>query len=80
MRPSSTDQAVFYSSQTAVSCASFRYAAFPNTQRTGFTFRHTGRVLRETIGPSAFLMYMLDLRPDLIKMTPDTIGTKTDCA
>jgi len=67
---------IFHSSQTAVSRVSFRYPAFTNTQRTGKTIGRIRRLFREPEGHPALVMYQLDFRPDLVKMAPDTIGTK----
>ena len=74
--PSAADLAVLHSPQTAKTCSLFRNLASVDTQSAGNTVHCMGGILRETVSSSTVLVNLFYLRPDNIKVSPDTFGTK----
>jgi hypothetical protein len=79
MGPSPYDPSVFCSPDTAIPCASFRYTACVGAKTACYTFRGAGRFFRKAVGSPAPVMDLLDLGPDFIEMSPDTVDTKAQC-
>jgi len=73
------DPPVFHSPQPAKTGSIFRNPAVMDAQTAENAVICSGRIFREAVGSSAVSVNVFNLRPDNIKMGPDTVGTKTDC-
>jgi len=78
MRPPPPESARFNAAKTAKTSASLRYPAPMNAQTAGYAIRRSGRINGKAVCSTALIMNSLYLRPDFIKMCPDTIGTEAD--
>lgn len=78
MGSSSLEFSGFDAAKAAKACATLGYPAPVDAERTGNTICCTGRAHRKSIFPPAVIVNGFDFRPDLLKMSPDTIRTEAD--
>jgi len=70
------NRSTFHHAETTVPRPPIRNHAAMNTKGTGDAVFRTGRICRQSIGLPAVVMDLLYLRPDGIKMIPDTVCTE----
>jgi len=78
MRSPAGDSAVVNFPKPTKADAVFRNSTVMNTQATGNAVFRLRGIFRKAIGSAAAIVNGLDLRPDIVEMPPNTVGTKTD--
>jgi hypothetical protein len=74
----STYLAVFHATEATEAHSLFRYPALVEAERTCDSILGPGRVLWKTIRPAGANVNPLDLRPNLVEILPDAVGTKAN--
>ena len=69
---------VFDTAKPAKTPAAIRDTASVDTQGAWYAFLGTGGIHWKSVDLPAMIVNPLDIRPDIVEMLPDTVGTETD--